>query len=138
MRQYKPLIGKSLGKLSFKKQLKAIYTGFTFKSFEKLKDILEISSDSELCDAIGINPRTLSRRKQANRFTKEESDRMMRVMRLFNLAEEVLDGKGNARSWMKSPQFGVDNMLPLSLLGTDFGCHEVETLLHQVEHGVYT
>lgn len=124
--------------LSLKKQLKKICDGIPFKYFENLKILLKTQNDHELCTIIGINPRTLSRRKLANRFDKGESDRILRVLKIFDLAVQILETKDNAVNWLKAPQFALGNLLPIELLNTELGSHEVEDLLYQIKYAVFS
>lgn len=123
---------------SLKKRLKEISEGLSFNHFEELKVLLKAQNDSELCKIIGINPRTLSRRKRENRFNKEESDRILSVFRIINLAKQILETKENAINWLKSPQFALSNLLPIELLDTELGSREVEDLLYQIKYGVFS
>lgn len=124
--------------MEYKSILKSKPQDLSFKRFDDLKILLNVPNDSELCNIIGINPRTLSCRKQNNRFNKEESDRILRVQLIFNLAVQILATKENAINWIKSPQFALDNMLPIELLDTELGSHEIEDLLYQIKYGVFS
>lgn len=136
--EYKSSLKTKVRNLSLKQQLKEICNGLPFKHFEDIKGLLKVQSDGELCKIIGINPRTLSRRKQDKRFNKEESDRILRVLRVFNLAVQILATKENAINWLKSPQFALDNMLPIDLLDTELGSHGIEDLLYQIKYGIFS
>jgi putative toxin-antitoxin system antitoxin component (TIGR02293 family) len=51
------------------------------------------------------------------------------------LAEKVLENRDQALEWLRTPQFGLGNRVPLDLLATEAGAHEVENLLFRIEHG---
>jgi uncharacterized protein (DUF2384 family) len=49
-----------------------------------------------------------------------------------------LESEPAALRWLKRPQIGLGVRVPLTLLGTDAGCEQVEKLLLAIEHSVYT
>ncbi|PWU05854.1 MAG: hypothetical protein C5B43_02645 [Verrucomicrobia bacterium] len=71
-------------------------------------------------------------------FEKEESEKILRVFQLFNLAVEVVGSEEDAIGWLKAPQLGLDNLLPIEMLNTDMGCNEVGDWLEQIRYGVYS
>jgi putative toxin-antitoxin system antitoxin component (TIGR02293 family) len=58
------------------------------------------------------------------------------MARLFALAEEVLESADAARDWLREPQAGLGNRIPLEMMGTEAGAREVEDLLLRIEHSV--
>ncbi len=64
------------------------------------------------------------------------SDRLFRVAHIFALAKEALGSEESARTWLTSPQFGLNNRIPLDVLATKAGAREVEDLLGRIEYGV--
>lgn len=111
--------------------------GLSRSALDRVKDILKLT-DREVSAALDISQKTVSRLRQdpARRLPLATSDRLYRIARLFALAEEVLEDKGQARGWLRSPQIGLDNRVPLDLLRTEAGAREVEDLLIRIEHGV--
>ncbi|SEG59808.1 putative toxin-antitoxin system antitoxin component, TIGR02293 family [Bryocella elongata] len=92
-----------------------------------------------LAKVVGISDRTLSRRIAANaRLTLEESDRTMRVARVFARAEDVLGASEKAARWMQSPVLALADHTPLELLDTDLGAQWVTDVLGRIEWGVYS
>ena len=88
-----------------------------------------------VCDAVGLNIRTINRREQLK---LDEADKLYRLARIFALAIQVLEDEKDAIQWLKNPKIALNNEIPLHLLTTDIGAREVETLLNRIEHGVYS
>lgn len=106
------------------------------KAFFALKSQLNISSE-ELAHIVGIAPRTLLRRKQQGRLRKEESERLVRLQRLFHKALDVFEDRAATQSWFNSPQLALGGKTPLNYADTELGAREVENLLGRIEHGVF-
>jgi putative toxin-antitoxin system antitoxin component (TIGR02293 family) len=116
--------------------LKRLDVGLSYAAFERLKRRLQVSSQ-ELADAALINRRTLARRKSAGRFGPDESDRLVRIARVFSRAIELYDGnEESARTWMMRPRRALGGPTPFEMARTEVGAREVERLIHQLEHGV--
>jgi putative toxin-antitoxin system antitoxin component (TIGR02293 family) len=112
--------------------------GVPAESAQALKKSLDLS-DAVLADLLGISEKTLSRARQAGAdLDSSASDRLFRVARVAALAYDVLESRTAALSWLKRPQIGLGNEVPLSLLTTSAGTEEVERLLMRIEHGVYS
>lgn len=92
----------------------------------------------EFISLLQSNPSLLSFKDEDNLFNKEESDQILRVLKIFNLAVQILGTKENAIHWLKSPQFALDNRLPIELLDTELGSHEMEDLLCQIKYGIFS
>ena len=116
--------------------LKRLEEGLSYAAFERLKRRLEVSS-RELADAALITQRTLARRKKVGRFDPDESDRLVRIARVFSRAIELYGGnEDSARTWMMLPRRALGGPSPFEMARTEVGAREVEKLIHQIEHGV--
>ena len=92
---------------------------------------------SEIDNAI-IPARTLQhRRSRREKLTMEESDRVLRMIRLLSTAETVYGSRERALAWMRKPQPRLEGRSPLSLLTTDTGSRLVEELFIQIDEGMY-
>jgi putative toxin-antitoxin system antitoxin component (TIGR02293 family) len=90
-----------------------------------------------LAELIQLPARTLARRKETGRLQPDESDRLMRVARVFGRALELFEGEPEAaRHWLNSRQPLLGNLVPLDLAGTDIGAVEVEHLVGRLTHGI--
>ena len=116
--------------------LKRLDEGLSYAAFEKLKSRLGVSS-RELADATLITQRTLARRKKAGRMQPDESDRLVRMARVFSRAIGLYGGNEDlARAWMMRPRHALGGPSPFEMARTEVGAREVEKLIHQIEHGV--
>jgi putative toxin-antitoxin system antitoxin component (TIGR02293 family) len=110
--------------------------GLPFSSLSQLSKQLGIS-ESRLADTICIAQRTLTRRKKEGRFKTDESERVLRIARLFERAIEVLGSDHAAKLWFQSPVKGFGNKTPLEFVDTEPGALEVEAMLDRIEDGVF-
>jgi putative toxin-antitoxin system antitoxin component (TIGR02293 family) len=89
-------------------------------------------------DAVVIPLRTLQhRRSRREKLTIEESDRVLRVIRVVSLAESLYGARQRALEWLRSPHPRLDGRSPLSLLKTDMGSRIVEEMLIQIDEGMF-
>ena len=93
---------------------------------------------TELSDIV-ISPRTLKHRKARNEpLSQEETDRAVRVARIVGLAGEVFDNPDKALLWLRSPDDRLGDRTPLNMLHTESGGRLVESMLWQLDEGIYT
>ena len=88
---------------------------------------------------IVISPRTLKHRKSRGEdLSHEETDRMVRVARIVSLAESVFGDRTKAWLWLRTAEERIGNRTPLSMLQSDAGGRVVESMLWQIDEGVYS
>ena len=93
---------------------------------------------SEIDETV-IPSRTLQhRRSRREKLTMEESDRVLRVIRVLSSAEAVYGSRDRALAWLRKPIARLEDRSPLSLLKTDTGSRIVEEVLIQIDEGIYT
>jgi putative toxin-antitoxin system antitoxin component (TIGR02293 family) len=103
-----------------------------------IKRLAALGLERSEIDAVVIPSRTLQhRRSRREKLTVEESDRVLRVIRVLSLAESVYGGRERALSWLRRPHARLDGRTPLSLLKTDTGSRIVEELLIQIDEGIF-
>ncbi len=89
-----------------------IHDGLPIDAFYRLRQKLNLS-EKQLCEVIGVSKRTLTRRKQEGRIAFGESERVLRLARLFDKAVEVFGGSEElAARWFKSPARGLGGEEP--------------------------
>ena len=94
-------------------------------------------SRDEVHSAI-IPARTLQhRRSRRERLTVEESDRVIRALRVVSAAEGVYESRERALQWLRRPNPRLNDRSPISLLKTDTGARIVEELLGQIDEGYF-
>ena len=111
--------------------------GLPTESFDRLREELGVS-DSRLAQVIGVAERTLRRRREAGRLKPDESERLLRLARLFERAREVLGTPERAQIWMKEPLPALGGRSPLDYADTEPGAREVERVLGRIAHGVFS
>ena len=89
-----------------------------------------------LGEILMITKRTLARRRKARRLSADESDRLVRLARIFALAVEVLGDEGKAAQWLRRANRALGNTAPLDLLDTDVGTQAVVKVLGRMDYGV--
>ncbi len=111
--------------------------GLLFSAFLALANQLDISTQ-HLTAVFGIPPRTVARRKEARRLNTQESDRLYRVARAVSQAVEVLGSLEKARSWLKALNRALGCEIPLDLLDTEIGTHQVEEVLLRINVAIFS
>ncbi|MBX3148336.1 MAG: DUF2384 domain-containing protein [Gemmatimonadales bacterium] len=110
--------------------------GIPYRYLEKLHSLMDVQR-SALTDALMLSERTIHRRKEAGRLQPDESDRVLRLTRLFGKAIELFEGDDRqAVAWFRKPIRGLGDRSPLEMSRTGPGALEVERLIDRLEHGV--
>ncbi|MGO9794618.1 MAG: antitoxin Xre-like helix-turn-helix domain-containing protein [Terracidiphilus sp.] len=100
----------------------AAYSGF------ELSDLLEVV----------IPARTLKhRRERKEPLNLDESDRLARVVRLYDLAVKVFGNPEKVRQWLSKPKMRFDERSPLAMMRTELGGRQVEEWLIQIDEGMF-
>jgi putative toxin-antitoxin system antitoxin component (TIGR02293 family) len=97
-------------------------------------------TERELAEGLGVSTKTLQRlaKQPGARLTPAQGDRLYRLARLVALAEEVFEDAGRAHQWLRQPQRGLGNRVPLAVMHSEAGSREVEDLLGRIEYGVFS
>jgi putative toxin-antitoxin system antitoxin component (TIGR02293 family) len=102
-----------------------------------IKRLLGLGLERAEIDAAVIPSRTLQhRRSRRERLTLEESDRVLRLVRILSTAEAVYGSRERALAWLRRPHPRLDGRSPISLIKTDTGSRIVEELLTQIDEGM--
>ena len=89
-------------------------------------------------ESLGLTKRPIARRLHAHKpLSAEESERMVRLARVFAEAKHVLGEEAKARRWLQKPSRALGGEIPLHLLDTDIGASAVFEELGRIEHGVF-
>ena len=117
--------------------IRELRRGLSFRALESL------SSESgipvrELASVIGIPDRTLARRKVTGRLATGESERLLRISRIFESAVAMFGGDvSGAVAWLGTPRRALAGHAPLAYSATELGAREVENLVGQLAHGIF-
>jgi putative toxin-antitoxin system antitoxin component (TIGR02293 family) len=128
-------LGLVAGRPSAARAVALVERGLSWFDAEGLAQVLGVRLD-RLATLLDIPPATFYRRRRARRFSRHESDRLMRFVRLWWLARDVFESDEGARAWLAATQFGLGGAVPLEYARTEAGAHEVEDLLRRIDYGV--
>ena len=117
--------------------IRQIQKGLRFSELETLQNSLHVPFE-QLAAKLAISRSTLQRRKAAGRLSPDESDKVMRLLRLLEHATNVFGDVEKARAWLKFPQRGLGGAVPLDYAETEVGAREVDNLLGRIDYGVYS
>lgn len=103
------------------------------------RKFIESTSPSVPSDTLlrvaGVSRRTLERRS-ATRLQPDQSDRLVRIARVLDFAEESIGTRPQALAWMNVPNRALQGARPIEELDTDAGAKRVETVLGRLREGV--
>jgi putative toxin-antitoxin system antitoxin component (TIGR02293 family) len=100
----------------------AAYSGFA------LKNLLEVV----------IPARTLKHRRQRHEsLSLDESDRLARVARVYELAVKVYGNSEDGRKWLAGEKRRFDGKTALAMLRTEAGAQAVQDFLIQINEGFF-
>jgi len=134
-----PYLGASVGlrPLALDALIRQVRAGLSFKALERLSATSGLSV-AQIAGVMEVPERTLARRRSAGRFTAQESERLLRISRIFEKAVELFEGDvRGAVSWLSQPKRALGSCTPLECLRTELGARQVEDLIGSLEHGVF-
>jgi putative toxin-antitoxin system antitoxin component (TIGR02293 family) len=95
-------------------------------------------SFTEIADVV-ISPRTLKHRKARREpLSSVETERVVRVARIVELAKQVFGSREKALLWLRSPDDRLNRRTPMQMLVNEPGGRLIENLLWQVDEGIYS
>lgn len=96
-------------------------------------------ANSVLSRKLGIPQRTLTRRlSKTSLLTPAESDRTVRMARVYANAVEMIGDQEKAIQWLATPNRALGGEKPLDQLDSDIGARMVEDILGRIAYGVYS
>ena len=117
---------------------KLVRRGLPARSVTVLAQRLDVLR-TVLSRKLGIAQRTLTRRlSQRSRLTAAESDRTVRLARVFANAVEMIGDEEKAVEWLRTPNRALGGERPLDQLDTDIGAREVDDILGRIAYGAYS
>ena len=115
-----------------------IEAGLSYAELERLRGTVGLSRE-EMAELARIKPRTLDRRRREGRLHPDESDRLLRVSRIFGRAIALFENDPEAaREGLASSQRALGGGVPLEMTKTEIGAREVEDLIGRLEHGIFS
>ena len=122
------------------KMAQLVSVGLPATSLLELSEALHLQPSS-VAPIVNINRKTIQRRlalRSKGRLRPDESERVARLMRMFDHAVRVFESGDHARSWLAQPLNLLGSQTPIALLATEQGAREVEQVLGRLEHGVFS
>ena len=113
-----------------------IHQGLRFAELDALRGRLGLSARA-MSSLINIPERTLARRRQSGRLSSVESERVLRLERLFALVAGMLRDDDAVQRWLNAPKKALAGKTPLQYAETEVGAREVENLIGRLRHGVF-
>jgi putative toxin-antitoxin system antitoxin component (TIGR02293 family) len=85
-----------------------------------------------------IPPRTLKHRRQRKEpLNAEESDRLARVAKMYELAVKVYANREDGKEFLIRPMPRFDGSAPIEILRTEAGEEAVQEFLVQIDEGMF-
>jgi putative toxin-antitoxin system antitoxin component (TIGR02293 family) len=110
--------------------------GLPLSTLEEFSNYSEIPL-KELLEVV-IPARTLKHRRQKRQsLSQDESDRLARVARIYELAVKVYGDRDDGRKWLLGKKQRFDSKTALSMLRTEAGEHAVREFLIQIDEGMF-
>jgi putative toxin-antitoxin system antitoxin component (TIGR02293 family) len=130
------VLGRSIK--NFSELAELIRKGLPSGSLLVLGEKLDLKN-AALSEKLGIPPRTFTRRlSRHSRLTAAESDRTVRLARVYATAVEMIGNSSKASQWLRTPNRALGGEVPIDQLDTDLGTREVENILGRIAYGVYS
>jgi len=86
-----------------------------------------------------IPRRTLAHRKRRHQpLSREESNKLARVARIFAVALDTFQDRQKAGAWMRRSNRELQGAAPVELLDTDSGARVLEQTLERIAHGIFS
>ena len=111
-----------------------VRAGIDLAALDELRERLGLGQDV-LEHTLGVSMRTLQRRRRdAERLTPVESDRLWRLLHIFSRALQAFEGREEvARRWLTTPKTLLEDETPLERLDTEPGLRQVEDMLTVID-----
>ncbi len=117
--------------------MKQIHQGLPYRTLESVMERMEMEMAFVIA-LLGVTARTLQRRQTENVLTKDESDVVVRLAKLYERTVKVLGDPREARAWLHQPNITLGNKTPLEMMDNAIGEGRVHALLGRIEQGVYS
>lgn len=116
--------------------IEVVRMGIAFNEFEKI--VVETPfSMAEWANYLQLSERTIQRnQKERKAFQPIQSERIVKLVMLYNYGVEVFGDKENFNVWLDSRSIALGGRTPKELLDTLLGVGMIKDELGRIEHGV--
>jgi putative toxin-antitoxin system antitoxin component (TIGR02293 family) len=126
-----------ISKLTPMEKMKLSKMGVTKKYLEKVKAKTMLDYQ-KLANVLSINRATLINKKQEEKFSAAQSERIIGLDALYNHGLETFQDKDKLNGWLNSPNRALGGKIPYDVMDNQFGREEVLNLLGRIQWGVYS
>jgi len=130
--------GSSIGE-SYQSQFEAVKlvtAGLPVSAIARFQKTSGLTLD-RIKQVIHISEGSFARRKQTGRLSQEESERLLRLSRIYEQTVALYDrDTAGALEWLETPIPALGDQRPLDLLETEPGAREVEDVIGRISHGI--
>ncbi|CAM6618096.1 DUF2384 domain-containing protein [Enterobacter cloacae] len=114
-----------------------IHEGLDGKVVALIVDWAKITQN-DLRKMSGI-PSTTFNRSLKSLFNPDQSERLVRIIRIIDQAVELFEGdKNEAQKWLNEPNRSLGWKVPAELMASETGAYGLMKLFTRLEHGVYS
>jgi putative toxin-antitoxin system antitoxin component (TIGR02293 family) len=115
-----------------------IEDGLPYRAFEQFTALLDTPAGT-MAEYLRIPARTLQRRKRSGVLSVDESERLLRLSRLYHAALDLFEGDHKATvAWLKRGNRAFIGRMPMEMASLEVTGEQVLQLIGRLEHGVYT
>jgi len=119
---------------SFSDLAAAVKEGLPTDAMRALAARTETTS-KEISESVRIPARTLMRLQKRERLPADESDKVYRLAHVIATARKVFQDDRTAQRWLREPNLALGGVTPLSLLDSEPGVRQVESVLGRIAYG---
>jgi putative toxin-antitoxin system antitoxin component (TIGR02293 family) len=124
-----------VAKLPPQEAVDAIRFGLPANAFDGVADIFDLSTD-RLAATLGLSVRTIrDQRKRRVRLSRETTEKLVRAARVHELGRKIFSTDNAVSQWLVSPAPALNGQPPITMLDTDLGAREVESILLGMAYG---
>lgn len=115
-------------------QASEVREGLPYEHLDMMAETLGLAP-AALSHVLKVSPRTLQRRRKEGQLRPAESDRLWRLMHIYDQALDAFDGRREeARLWLTTPKRTLQGETPVEHLDTEPGLRLVEQMLATIAH----
>jgi len=126
-----------ISRLTPMEKMKLSKIGVSKKYLEQVKTKTMLDYQ-KLANVLSINRATLINKKQDEKFSAAQSERIIGLDALFNQGLEVFQDKDKLNGWLNTPNRALGGKIPYDVMNNQFGREEVLNLLGRIQWGVYS
>jgi putative toxin-antitoxin system antitoxin component (TIGR02293 family) len=120
--------------------------GYNLELINRIRSGVKKTDWKDLIASIGstekefenILPSSISSMQKKAVYSRETSERIYELARLFGLGFEVFDTKEAFKQWLMTPSRALGDKVPFELLDNSFGFELVENEIIRIQHNVYS